>query len=128
MKLAITRIIIVIALTGLFSQFSLAQDAGSALKQISDIVSSLNHFPSDGDKASLMTISDNESLPQGVRDMATAVASFGHSTNAEGKEAMARIMASDQAPDRAKSLAGIIADLNHTASADAKGTLAELFP
>ena len=45
MKFAITRKIMLIAVIGLFSQFSLAQDAGSALKQISDIVASLNHFP-----------------------------------------------------------------------------------
>ena len=128
MKTTLTRKLVAIALIGLFSQFSLAQDAGSALKEISDIVVSLNHFPSDADKAKLMVIADNDSLPQGVRDMATAISSFAHSANAEGKEAMARIIASDQAPDRAKTLAGVIADLNHTASADAKTSLAALFP
>ena len=128
MKFTLTRKIMVIALIGLFSQFSLAQDAGMALKQIADIVVSLNHFPSDADKSTLMGISGNDSLPQGVRDMATAVSSFAHAANAEGKTAMAGIQANAQAPDRAKALAGIIADLNHTASADAKATLAELYP
>ena len=128
MKLTLTRKIIAIALIGMFSQFSLAQDAGTALKEIADIVASLNHFPSDGDKATLMAISDNDGLPGGVRAMATAVSSFAHATNDEGKEAMAGIQSNDQAPDRAKALAGIIASLNHTASADAKAELASLYP
>ena len=128
MKITLIRNLVVIALIGLFSQFSLAQDAGAALKEISDIVVSLNHFPSDADKMKLMAISENGDLPQGVRDMATAVSTFAHSANAEGKEAMARIIANAEAPDRAKTLAGVIADLNHTASADAKTSLAGLFP
>ncbi len=128
MKLTLTKKLTVIALIGLFSQFSLAQDAGAALKDIADIVVSLNHFPSDADKAKLMVIADNGDFPQGVRDMATTVANISHSANAEGKEAMARIVANDQAPDRSKTLAGIIADLNHMASADAKSSLGNLFP
>ncbi len=128
MKITLIRKLVAIALIGLFSQFSLAQDAGVAVKDIADIVGSLNHFPSDEDKALLMMIAENDSYPQGVRDMATAVANFAHSTNAEGKEAMARIVANDQSPDRAKTLAGIIGGLTHTASDDEKSSLAELFP
>ena len=128
MKLTLTRKIIAIALIGLFSQFSLAQDNAGAAKQIADIVASLNHFPSDADKATLMAISGNDELAAGLRAMATAVSSFAHSTNDEGKEAMAGIQSNAEAPDRAKALAGIIASLNHTASDDAKATLAELYP
>ena len=119
---------LLIVVIGLFPQLSLAQGAGGVLKEIADIVASINHFPSDADKTKLMAISDNGNLPQGLRGMATAVATINHSTNAEGKEALARIAASDQAPDRAKALAGIISDLNHVPSDEAKSTLAELFP
>ena len=128
MKLTLTRKILAIALIGLFSQFSLAQDNAGSAKQIADIVASLNHFPSDADKATLMAISGNGELAPGVRAMATAVSNIAHSANAEGKEAMAGIQANAQAPDRAKALAGIIASLNHTASADAKAELAQLYP
>ncbi len=128
MKITLIRKLVAIALIGLFSQFSLAQDTGAAVKDIADIVGSLLHFPSDEDKAKLMMIAENESYPQGVRDMATAVSNIAHSTNAEGKEAMARIMESDQAPDRNKTLAGVIAGLTHSASDDEKSSLAELFP
>lgn len=115
---------------GLFSQFAVAQvDANSAAaKQIADIVASLNHFPSDADKAVLSGISENTALAQGLRDMATAVANIQHSATAEGKTAMAALQASSDTPDRGKALAGIIANINHTASADAKAQLAQLFP
>ena len=116
------------ALIGLFPQFSLAQDADAALKQVADIVASLNHFPSDGDKSTLMAIAENDALPEGLRGMATAVANISHSANAEGKELMSRIGANTQAPDNARALAGIIAELNHTPSAEAKARLAALFP
>ncbi len=128
MRITLNKKLLVLAFATLFSQFSLAQDAGAALKQIADIVASINHFPSDADKASLAAIADNGGLPQGVRDMANTVAGISHAASAEGKELMAGIQANDAAPDRAKSLAGIIASINHMPSDEAKATLAELFP
>jgi len=128
MKITLIRKLVAVALIALFSQFSLAQDAGGAIKQIADIVVSINHFPSDADKAALADIAGNDVLPEGLRNMATAVSNISHAASAEGKAMMASIQASDTAPDRAKSLAGIIASLNHMPSDEAKATLAELFP
>ncbi len=124
----LARKIIIIAIVGLFSQFSMAQDNASAIKEVADIVASINHFPSDADKDRLMAISDDDSLFDGIRAMATAVSNIAHAANADGKAAMASLQAMDQIPDRPKALAGIIANFNHMASADAKATLAELFP
>ncbi|MCG8413862.1 MAG: hypothetical protein MI746_06540 [Pseudomonadales bacterium] len=124
----ITKLFAVFAVMGLLSQPALAQDAQAALKQIADIVASLNHFPSDADKATLAEISANDSLPEGVRNMADAVANISHAATADGKAAMAAIQENPQAPDYAKTLAGIIASVNHVPSDDAKATLAELFP
>ncbi|MDE0733120.1 MAG: hypothetical protein OSB72_08690 [Gammaproteobacteria bacterium] len=128
MKITLIRKLVAVALIALFSQFSLAQDAGGAIKQIADIVASINHFPSDADKAALADIAGNDALPEGVRNMATAVSNISHAASAEGKAMMAGIQANGEAPDRAKSLAGIIASLNHMPSDEAKATLAELFP
>lgn len=129
MKNTILRKVFVLAIIGLFSQFAAAQDASSAAaKQIADIVVSLNHFPSDADKATLAEISGNTALAQGVRDMATAVSNIQHAANAEGKAAMAALQAAADTPDRGKVLAGIIENLNHVASPDAKDQLAQLFP
>ena len=124
----LARKIIIIAIVGLFSQFSMSQDNASAIKEVADIVASINHFPSDADKDRLMAISDDDSLFDGIRAMATAVSNIAHAANADGKAAMASLQAMDQIPDRPKALAGIIANFNHMASADAKATLAELFP
>ena len=124
----LARKITIIAIVGLFSQFSMAQDNASAIKEVADIVASINHFPSDADKDRLMAISDDDSLFDGIRAMATAVSNFAHAANADGKAAMASLQANDQIPDRAKALAGIIGNMNHTASAEAKATLGELFP
>ena len=128
MKITLIRKLVAVALIALFSQFSLAQDAGGAIKQIADIVVSINHFPSDADKAALADIAGNDALPEGLRNMATAVSNISHAASAEGKAMMAGIQANGEAPDRAKSLAGIIASLNHMPSDEAKATLAELFP
>lgn len=129
MKNTILQKFLLIAVIGLFSQFSLAQDANSAaVKQVADIVANLNHFPSDADKATLAAISGNTALAQGIRDMATAVSNIQHAATAEGKSAMAALAAADNTPERGKVLAGIIANINHTASADAKAQIAQLFP
>ncbi|HIF74997.1 MAG TPA: hypothetical protein EYG31_05700 [Porticoccaceae bacterium] len=128
MKITLIRKLVAVALIALFSQFSLAQDAGGAIKQIADIVVSINHFPSDADKAALADIAGNDALPENLRNMATAVSNISHAASAEGKAMMASIQANGEAPDRAKSLAGIIASLNHMPSDEAKATLAELFP
>tara|TARA_B110000444_G_C18784323_1_gene569099 strand:+ start:1054 stop:1443 length:390 start_codon:yes stop_codon:yes gene_type:complete len=120
---------LLIAAIGLFSQFSVAQDANSAAaKQIAYIVASINHFPSATDKTTLAAISGDMALAQGVRDMASAVSNIQHAPTADGKAAMTTIQGNDQAPDRVKDLAGIIAGFSHMASADAKAQLAELFP
>lgn len=124
MKLTITKIM-VIALIGFFSQFSMADNASSAT-EIAGIVVAMNHFASDADKAKLMAISADESLAGPVREMATAVANISHAATAEGKAAMAAIVAGD-APDRAKVLAGVIAGFNHMASADDKARITELY-
>lgn len=124
----ISKLFAALALIGLLSQPSLAQEPGDALKQIADIVASLNHFPSDSDKATLAEISGNDGFPQGLRNMADAVANISHSATAEGKAAMAAIESNMDAPEGARALAGIIANINHVASAEAKATLAEMFP
>jgi len=107
MKMALTRKFVAIALFGFFSQFSMAQDQAvfGALQEIAGIVASISHFPPDADKAALADISNNDSLPQGIRMMAGVVSSINHSPSDQGKEMMARLQAADQAPEQIKSLA-----------------------
>jgi len=129
MKKTLINSLIVMLLGGLLSTSAMAQNANrDALKTIADIVASLNHFPSDADKAALAEISGNDGLADGVRAMADTVANISHSASDEGKAAMAAIQSNDAAPDYAKQLAGIIAGVSHVPSDDAKATLADLFP
>ncbi len=125
MKLTMTRKVIAIALVAAFSQFSLADNA-SAQKTIAGVLSNLNHFPSDADKAALMAITEDDSVEQGYRTLADAVANISHSANAEGKAMMAEIMEAEQTPADLKTLAEIVAGINHAPSADAKATLATM--
>lgn len=128
MKLTLFRKTAVFACIALFSQFSMAQDANAALSEIAGIVASINHFPSEADKAKLATISANETYPELLRRLATQVSNISHSATADGKALMVELQANPEVPENAKVLAGIIADLNHVPSAEAKATLAELFP
>ncbi len=124
MKIALTKKIALIALAGLFAQISQADNHNpTAFGEIAAIVASLNHFPSDADKAKLAEIAADESLAQPLRTMATTVAGINHSATAEGKAAMAAIQASE-APERGKALASIIANLNHMPSDADKATIA----
>ncbi len=125
MKLTMTRKIIAIALVAAFSQFSLADNA-SAQKTIAGVLSNLNHFPSDADKAALMAITEDDSVDQAYHALAGAIANISHAANAEGKAMMATIMEDDQAPADLKALAEIVAGINHVAGADAKATLAAM--
>ena len=91
MKITLIRNFFTAVLMGLFAQVSLAQEenAMGALKEVADIVASINHFPSDADKVALASIAGNDNLPQGVRNMATTVTNIAHGANDEGKNAMA---------------------------------------
>jgi len=124
MKIALIQKLSVAALAVLFTQFALADNHNpTAFREIAGIVASLNHFPSDADKARLAAIAADDEIAQNLRTMATTVANINHSATAEGKAAMAEIQAGD-APDVGKALAGIIANLNHTASDADKATIA----
>ena len=122
MKSTLIRKIMAIALIGLFSQFSMADNA-SATKTIAGILAGFNHFPSDADKSALMAISEDDGNGRGFRAIASAVANISHQATAEDKDIMGRIMAADGAADDAKTLAGIVAGLMHSASDDDKATL-----
>ena len=124
MKKALTRQLAAVAFAGLFTQFALADNHNpTAFSEIAAIVATINHFPSDADKAKLAEIAGDESIAQPLRTMATTVANISHSATAEGKEAMAAIQESE-VPDRAKGLAGIIANLNHMPSDSDKAAIA----
>lgn len=124
------RNIVLTCSIGLFPLIGTAQDGArlEALREIAQIVASINHFPSAENKASLASIEGNESYPQGIRMLAATVANISHSANAEGKQSMTMLQSNQRAPDPVKSLAEIIGRFNHMASDQDKTTLQALFP
>ena len=122
MRISLTKKLLAIILMGVFSQVSLADNA-SATKTIAGILATLNHFPSDDDKASLMAIADDDGTGRAFRAVASAVSNIQHAATDDDKEIMNRIIASERAAADAKALAEIVLGLNHAASSEAKATL-----
>ena len=125
MKFGMTKKLTAIVLMGLCSQMALA-DPVSARKTVAGILTGMNHFASDEQKAQLMAIAGDESSSRGMQMIASAVHDIQHAATAEGKEAMAQVMAADAAPAEVKALAKVVADFNHMASDEAKAVLAGL--
>lgn len=130
MKTRSLRNIVLTFSVGLFPLIGAAQDEArvEALREIAQIVASINHFPSAENKAALSAIEGNQSYPQGIRMLAATVANISHSANAEGKQSMVMLQGSERAPEPVKSLAEIIARFNHMASDQDKAALLALFP
>ncbi len=130
MNLIRLKTLIVLASIGMFSHFAAAQSSAdsAAMKQIAQVVSNLNHFPSDDDFEILDSIIASSDVSNEVRMMADTVANIEHSANEEGKGAMESIAGNESLSEQARSLAVIIGNLTHTASAAAKEQLAAMFP
>ena len=122
MKPSLAKQLVAIVLVGVFSQIALADNA-SAAKTIAGILVSLNHFPSDADKAALAAVASDETNGRGFQLIATAVSKIQHAATAEDKEIMNRIIASDRATPAAKALAEIVLGLSHMPSDAAKSRL-----
>jgi hypothetical protein len=125
MKFGLTKKLMAFVLIGLCSQAALA-DPASARKTIAGILSTMNHFPNDAQKAELTAITTDESSGRGNQLIAAAVIDIQHAPTAEGKAAMEQIIGNDAAPAEAKALAKVVMEFNHMASADAKAVLAGL--
>lgn len=125
MKFGIAKKLVAIVLMGLCSQLAMA-DPVAARKTVAGILTGMNHFASDAQKAELMAIAGNEASGRGMQMIASAVHDIQHAATAEGKAAMEQVMAAEQAPAEVKALAKVVAEFNHMASDEAKAVLAGL--
>jgi hypothetical protein len=103
----------------------LADDAEAA-QTIASILTSLNHFPSDEDKAALMAIAGDSSNSQAYRTIAEAVTNIQHSATDADKARLTEIIDNGSAPADARALAEIIMGINHVPSDTAKVRLAAI--
>ena len=122
MKLTLIKKIAALVLIGSVSQFAVADNA-TAAKTIAGVLASMNHFPSDSDKAALREIAGDDGVGRGFRAIASAVANIQHTATDEDKDIMNRIIASERAADQAKVLAEIVLGISHVASDQAKAKL-----
>ena len=111
-----------IAITSLFSTgIVLADDA--AIKTMARITMSLNHFPSDDDKAALKGIIDSDDSTEEAADIAMAIANIEHKVLEKDTDRLEGIIGDDSAGADARTLASILLRINHTPSDEDKTTL-----
>lgn len=108
--------------SGLLAQPALA---GNAIGTMAGIVMSLQHFPSDADKAALNAIATGEASAS-EKTVARAIAGISHKVSAEDKAKLEAIAADDAEPADLRTLARVVAGINHVPSAEDKAALAGL--
>ena len=114
-----------IAIASLFStEFVLADEA--AIKTMARITMSLNHFPSDDDKATLKGIIDSDDSTEEAADIAMVISNIQHKVLEEDIERLEDIISDDNLGADARKLASILLRINHAPSDEDKMTLAAL--
>jgi hypothetical protein len=110
----------------LMGLFSMAAVAETPAKTIAGIVSELNHFPNDGQKATLSEIASDTANSEAIRAIAKAVHDMQHAASDADKTRLQAIAADQSASSAERTLAQVVAGMNHMASADAKAQLAAI--
>jgi hypothetical protein len=112
-----TTRILTASLTTLALALPLSALAASAVGTMAEIVSRLNHYPTDDDKKRLQDIVAAQDSAADVKAVASAILNLQHQTAAEDKTRLAAIQADEAASAELKALAGVVANLNHKPSA-----------
>jgi hypothetical protein len=114
-----------IGISLLFSSWVVLADDG-AIQTMARITMSLNHFPSDGDKAELQGIIDSDDATEDEADIAMALVNFEHKVMDGDTERLADIVNDDSAGADVRKLASIVLHINHAPSDEDKAALAAL--
>ena len=99
--------------------------AGDAVSTMAKIVGSLQHFPSDADKAALAEITAGDSSAS-IKAVASAIAGISHKVGSADNKALEAIAANEAEPANLRELATIVVGVNHIPNAEAKVALAAL--
>lgn len=102
----------------------LAEDG--AIQTMARITMSLNHFPSDDDKAALKGIIDSDDSTDEEADIAMAIANIEHKVVEKDTERLQDIINDEDSDENARKLAGILLRINHSASDADKPALAAM--
>jgi len=97
-----------------------------AIQTMARITESLNHFPSDDDKAALKGIIDSDDSSEEEADIAMALANFEHKVQEKDIERLSDIISDDSSSADARELASVLLRTNHTPSSEDKMALVAL--
>lgn len=121
---------LVLVLTGISMTLILSPGvvlaADGAIQQMAQIAMSLNHYPSDDDKATLKGIIDSDDSTDEEADIAMAIANIEHKVVEKDTERLTDIVDDETAGADARELAGILLRINHSPSDQDKMALAAL--
>ncbi|MGE0623469.1 MAG: hypothetical protein AB7I04_12940 [Pseudomonadales bacterium] len=121
MRIASTVAIFVLLITGQ----PVAADTPVA-STLADILLTMQHFPSDAQKATLEDIAANEQVEKDLRIIAGAIGNIQHRVPDEERASLQAIVDDPSASEAAKSLASAALGFNHQLSADGRAALTAL--
>jgi len=98
----------------------------AAIRTMAKITMSLNHFPSDDDKAALKAIIDNNESSEEEAAIALALSNMQHKVTVTDAERLADIVDDPESDGSARELSGILLGVNHAPSDEDKAALAAL--
>lgn len=105
------------------STLSLAQSAAGT---IAEIVSGMNHFPNDSQKATLQGIASDGSQSEAIQTIAQAVHDIQHTVSEDTRAKLQAIAGDDSVDANTRMLAEVVAGFNHMASESDEMMLAEI--
>jgi hypothetical protein len=86
---------------------------GHTASTLADILTGMNHFPSEADKAALSEVAADATVSDNLRAIADAIAGIAHTPTAEDQARLNGILASDSASAEEKTLAKAVLRFEH---------------
>lgn len=99
---------------------------GHTESTLAEILTGMNHFPSDAEKATLNEIAQDTGVSDNLRAIAAAIAGIAHTPSAEAQARLNGILSSDAASEAEKALAVAVLRFEHKLSNEDAAALAEL--
>lgn len=100
-------------------------EAGKAYAEMAEILSHLNHYPSDEEKEKLREMRD-ESGSSAVKVLATAMINLQHKATSADKAKLRDLLNRSDVPEAAKTLANVLLHLNHKPTSSDKKALSAI--
>ena len=100
--------------------------ATPAARVMAEILSHMDHAPTDAEKTQLRQLASDANLSEQKRTLATAIMHFHHKAAAEDKAKLNAIAKDSSATEEDRELANIIANMSHHPSAADKEKLKKL--